>query len=136
MVAGPMNNACSKISVVIQQAQGRFTIANYDAECGVMQPSALVVNVGRGPVIDEAAMVRALDEGRIAGASLDVFEHEPLPQTSPLWRMDNVLISPHCTDHSDSPDWLDLSMQVFVDNFQRFRNGDALMNIVDKNAGY
>jgi phosphoglycerate dehydrogenase-like enzyme len=107
-----------------------------DAEFGVMQPSALVVNVGRGPVIDEAAMVRALDEGRIAGASLDVFEHEPLPQSSALWRMDNVLISPHCTDHSDSPDWLDLSMQVFVDNFQRFRNGDALMNIVDKNAGY
>jgi phosphoglycerate dehydrogenase-like enzyme len=107
-----------------------------DAQFKVMKPSAIVLNVGRGPVIDEAALVRALQNKQIAGASLDVFEHEPLPDSSALWRMDNVLISPHCTDHTDQPDWLDLSMQVFIDNFRRYQNGEALQNIVDKEAGY
>jgi phosphoglycerate dehydrogenase-like enzyme len=107
-----------------------------DAQFKVMKPTAIVLNVGRGPVIDEAALVRALQNKQIAGASLDVFEHEPLPDDSALWRMDNVLISPHCTDHTEDPDWLDLSMQVFLDNFRRYRNGEPLENIVDKRAGY
>jgi phosphoglycerate dehydrogenase-like enzyme len=107
-----------------------------DAEFGAMKPTAIVVNVGRGPVIDEAALVRALGNARIAGASLDVFEHEPLPEASPLWGMDNVLISPHCTDRTDDPDWLDLSMQAFTDNLRRFQNGEPLQNVVDKHAGY
>jgi phosphoglycerate dehydrogenase-like enzyme len=107
-----------------------------DAQFQVMKPSAVVLNVGRGPVIDEAALVRALQNKQIAGASLDVFEHEPLPDSSALWRMDNVLISPHCTDRTEHPDWLDLSMQVFIDNFHRYQNGEALENVVDKKAGY
>jgi phosphoglycerate dehydrogenase-like enzyme len=107
-----------------------------DAQFEAMKPTAIVLNVGRGPVIDEAALVRALQNKQIAGASLDVFEHEPLPDDSALWRMDNVLISPHCTDHTDHPDWLDLSRQVFPENFQRYRNGEPLENIVDKRAGY
>jgi phosphoglycerate dehydrogenase-like enzyme len=105
-------------------------------EFEVMKPSALVMNVGRGPVIDEAALVRALQEKRVAGAALDVFEHEPLAGDSPLWEMENVLISPHCTDRTRDPDWLDLSAQCFVENFERFRNGEPLMNVVDKKAGY
>jgi phosphoglycerate dehydrogenase-like enzyme len=107
-----------------------------DAQFKVMKPTAIVLNVGRGPVIDEAALVRALQNKQIAGASLDVFELEPLPDNSALWHMDNVLISPHCTDHTDHPDWLDLSMQVFLDNFHRYRNGDPLENVVNKKAGY
>jgi phosphoglycerate dehydrogenase-like enzyme len=107
-----------------------------DAEFDVMQPTALIINVGRGPVIDESALVRALQAQKIAGASLDVFEHEPLPETSPLWGMDNVLISPHCTDRTIDPDFMDLSMQVFIDNFHRYRQGQPLENIVDKQAGY
>jgi phosphoglycerate dehydrogenase-like enzyme len=107
-----------------------------DAEFRVMKPTAIVLNVGRGPVIDEAALVRALLNRQIAGASLDVFEHEPLPESSALWRMDNVLISPHCTDHTENPDWLDLSVQVFIDNFHRYQNGKPLENLVDKQAGY
>src|ERR1700722_4180830 len=95
-----------------------------DAEFKVMKRTAIVLNVGRGPVIDEAALIRALLSETIAGASLDVFEREPLPKDSALWGMDNVLISPHCTDHTDEPDWLDLSMQVFVDNFHRYQKGD------------
>jgi len=107
-----------------------------DAQFNVMKRTAIVINVGRGPVIDETALTAALRDGRIAGASLDVFEHEPLPESSALWGMDNVLISPHCTDRSMDPDWLDLSMQVFIENFDRYCNGRPLRNIVDKQAGY
>lgn len=107
-----------------------------DAEFRAMKPSALVMNVGRGPVIDEAALVRALQEKRIAGAALDVFEEEPLPSDHPFWDMENVLISPHCTDRTREPDWLDLSAQFFVENFQRFIKGEPLVNVVDKKAGY
>jgi len=107
-----------------------------DAQFNAMKPTAIVINVGRGPVIDEAALVRALQSRQIAGASLDVFEEEPLSESSPLWNMENVLISPHCTDHTEDPDWLDSSMQAFVENFRRYREGAALENIVDKRAGY
>lgn len=101
-----------------------------------MKPSAIVINVGRGPVIDEAALVQALAEKRLGGAALDVFETEPLAADSPLWDMENVLISPHCTDRTTNPDWLDLSMQCFIDNFHRFLKGQPLQNMVDKKAGY
>lgn len=107
-----------------------------DAQFAAMKPTAIVMNVGRGPVIDEAALIRALESKKIAGAALDVFEHEPLAQTSPLWDMENVLISPHCTDRTEDPDWLDLSMQLFVANFHRYLKGEPLENIVDKKAGY
>jgi phosphoglycerate dehydrogenase-like enzyme len=101
-----------------------------------MKPSAIVMNVGRGPVIDEGALIRALQAKQIAGAALDVFEEEPLPADNPLWSMENVLISPHCTDRTVNPDWLDLSMQCFVENFWRFVKGQPLENVVDKKAGY
>ncbi len=107
-----------------------------DAEFAVLRPGAIVMNVGRGPVIDEQALIRALRENRVAGAALDVFEHEPLPPDHPFWEMENVLISPHCTDRTHDPDWLDLSAQCFVENFWRYVNGQKLMNIVDKRAGY
>jgi phosphoglycerate dehydrogenase-like enzyme len=107
-----------------------------DAQFALMKPSAIVMNVGRGPVIDESALVRALQCGQIAAASLDVFEHEPLPETSPLWGMKNVFISPHCTDNTRSPDWMDLSMNLFLDNFARYRSGAELQNLVNKQAGY
>jgi phosphoglycerate dehydrogenase-like enzyme len=106
------------------------------AEFAVMKPSAIVMNVGRGPVIDEAAMIEALQQKKIAGAALDVYEAEPLSTDSPLWDMENVLISPHCTDRTTDPDWLDLSAQLFVENFRRFVDGEPLKNIVDKKAGY
>jgi len=101
-----------------------------------MKPGALVINVGRGPVIDESALIRALVNRRIAGASLDVFEKEPLPHDSPLWGMDNVLISPHGADHTVDPDWMQLTMRFFVENLHRYRSGQALENLVDKGAGY
>ena len=93
---------------------------------------ALSLNVG--PVIDEAALIRALQSGRIRGAALDVFEVEPLPSDSPLYGMENVLLSPHSADHTAT--WLDEAMQFFIDNFKRFASGQALVNVVDKRAGY
>ncbi len=105
-----------------------------EAEFAAMKPDAVIINVGRGPVIDEAAMVRALTAGHIKGAGLDVFEHEPLPADSPLYRLENVLVSPHCADNT--PDWLDNAMKFFIAQFERFRKGEPLLNVVDKKLGY
>jgi len=93
-----------------------------------------VINVGRGPVIDEAAMVRALSESRIKGAALDVFDHEPLPEGHPFYRLENLLLSPHCADHT--ADWQEQAMRFFLDQFARFRAGQPLSNVVNKNQGY
>jgi phosphoglycerate dehydrogenase-like enzyme len=105
-----------------------------DAEFAAMKPNAVVINVGRGPVIDEAAMVRALSEKRIKGAALDVYDHEPLPQGHPLYLLENVLLSPHCADHTVT--WQDDAMRFFVAQFERFRKREPLLNVVDKERGY
>jgi phosphoglycerate dehydrogenase-like enzyme len=105
-----------------------------EPEFAAMKPSAVVINVGRGPVIDEAALVNALSNGRIKGAALDVFDHEPLPQGHPFYKLENVLLSPHCADHT--PDWLDNAMRFFISQFERFREGAPLLNVVDKKLGY
>jgi len=105
-----------------------------DAQFAAMRPNAVIVNVGRGPVIDQAAMTRALREGRIRGAGLDVFEQEPLPAGDPLWQMPNVLVSPHTADHTR--DWIDQAMQFFLEQYERFRKGEPLANVVNKRLGY
>ena len=105
-----------------------------EAEIAAMKPNAVVMNVGRGPVISEPALVKALQDGRIKGAALDVFPVEPLPAGHPLWHLENVLISPHTADNTRT--WLDDAMQLFVTNFYRFQNGEPLLNVVDKRAGY
>ncbi len=106
------------------------------AQFAVMKTTAIVINVGRGAVIDQAALISALQNERIAGASLDVFEEEPLPPGSPLWAMENVLISPHSTDETEDPSPLELGMRLFVENLRRYREGQPLLNVVDKQAGY
>lgn len=105
-----------------------------DAEFAVMKPTAVVINVGRGPVIDEAALLRALTANRIKGAGLDVFEHEPLPAGHPLYKLENVLLSPHCADHT--ADWQDQAMRFFLEQYRRFEKGEPLENIVNKRMGY
>ena len=104
------------------------------AEFAAMKPTAVVINVGRGPVIDEAALVQALSAGMIKGAALDVFDHEPLPDGHPFYRLENLLLSPHCADHT--PDWLERAMRFFVDQFERFHKGEPLRNVVNKELGY
>ena len=105
-----------------------------EAEFAAMKPSAVLINVGRGPVVQEAALIRVLSEKRIQGAALDVFDAEPLPQGHPFYNLDNVLLSPHCADHTS--DWLDKSMDFFIDNYERFRKHEPLLNVVDKRLGY
>jgi phosphoglycerate dehydrogenase-like enzyme len=105
-----------------------------EPEFAVMKKNAVIVNIGRGPTIDEAAMIRALLENRIRGAALDVFDQEPLPYGHPFYSLENVLLSPHCADHT--LDWLDNSMRFFLAQLERFRRGDALLNVIDKRSGY
>ena len=104
------------------------------AAFAAMKPNAVIINIGRGPVIDQAAMVRALTEGKIKGAGLDVFEQEPIPTGDPIYKLDNVLISPHCADHTR--DWLDQAMRFFLEQYHRFSNGRPLANVVEKHLGY
>jgi len=105
-----------------------------DAEFAVMKTTAVIINVGRGPVIDEKAMIQALTSHRIKGAGLDVFENEPLPPGHPLFSLENVLLSPHCADHT--ADWHQQAMRVFLEQYARFEKGETLQNIVNKRLGY
>lgn len=105
-----------------------------EAELRLMKPTAVLINLGRGPVVVEEALVRALRENWIRGAVLDVFDREPLPAGHALWELDNVLLSPHCADNTET--WLLEATELFLDNYERFSRGDALRNVVDKKAGY
>ena len=99
-----------------------------------MKSTAVIVNVGRGPVIDEQALIQALESQRIRGAALDVFAVEPLPDGHPFWSMSNVLLSPHTADRVEG--FLDPAFDCFFENLERFRRGETLLNVVDKHAGY
>jgi len=100
----------------------------------LMKPTAYLMNVGRGGLVDEGALVEALQAGEIAGAGLDVFEEEPLPADSPLWEMPNVMITPHRA--GDSRRSHERFMALFCENLRRYVAGEALLNVVDKTAGY
>jgi len=128
-----MLSQCDYIAVSLpftQQTRGLIA----DAEFAVMKKDAVLINVGRGPTIDERAMIKALSENRIRGAALDVFDQEPLPQGHPFYAMENVLLSPHCADHTS--DWLDNASRFFLAQLERFMSGQHLLNVVDKRLGY
>ena len=105
-----------------------------EAELAVMKPSAVLVNVARGRLIDDTALIAALERGAIAGAGLDAFVREPLPEDNPLWRMPNVLITPHTAAFGD--DYWRPAVDFFLENFERFKRGESLINVVDKVQGY
>ena len=102
---------------------------------GLLRPQAIVVNVGRGALLDEAALAVALAEGRLRGAVLDVADVEPLPEGSPLWGLPNVLLTPHVSATSPALFWPRM-LDVFLDNWARWRRGAPLRNVVDPAAGY
>lgn len=104
------------------------------AQIAAMKPTSVLINVGRGAVVDEAALIKALEDGKIRGAALDVFAVEPLPAGHPFYRMENVLLSPHTADHVQ--DFIHLAVEAFLENLKRFQAGQPLMNLVDKHAGY
>ena len=105
-----------------------------EAEIASMKSSAVLINVGRGPVIDEPALIRALSSKALRGAALDVFTVEPLPAGHPFWEMPNVLLSPHTADHVEG--FLIPAFETFTENLHRFLSGLPLLNVVDKHAGY
>lgn len=105
-----------------------------EAAFQAMKPSALLVNIARGEVCNELALVRALEKGQIAGAALDVFQREPLPSDHPLWRFSNVFISPHCAGLTREYDAR--AATIFEENLRRYLVGEPLYNLIDKALGY
>ena len=105
-----------------------------EPELRLMKSTAVLVNLGRGPVVVEDALIYALEEGWIRGAVLDVFDVEPLPKEHPFWAMDNVLLSPHCADNTAN--WLNEAMELLIDNFERYSTGKPLRNVTAKDLGY
>ncbi len=110
--------------------RGRFGAA----ELARMRKQARLINVGRGGLVDETALLQALREGRLAGAALDVFEEEPLPASSPLWEAPNLLITGHYAGATERYD--ERAMAIFGDNVERFVAGEPLTHVVDKERGY
>jgi len=105
-----------------------------EAAFAAMKPSAVLIDISRGGVVEEKALLAALDKGRIKGAALDVFATEPLPSEHPLWGYDNVAITPHCAAVYDG--WDIKSVRMFADNLKRYRNGEPLENVVNPERGY
>jgi phosphoglycerate dehydrogenase-like enzyme len=103
-------------------------------ELGLMKRTAFLINVGRGKLIDEAALVEGMRNGVIAGAGLDVVAHEPLDPASALWTLHNVLITPHVS--TARHDFWEAVIEVFAKNLIRYRAGEPLVNVVDKRLGY
>ena len=99
-----------------------------------MKPSAYFINVGRGGSVDDNALVKALKDGRIAGAGIDVFAEEPPPRKHPLYRLDNVIVSPHVSGFL--PTYDDACTDLFVENLRRYLSGAPLLNVVDRATGY
>jgi phosphoglycerate dehydrogenase-like enzyme len=111
-------------------SRGLFDAAAFAA----MKPGAAIYNVGRGPVIDTAALISALESGHLAGAGLDVTDPEPLPVNSPLWEMENVLITAHTS--GATPRYWERQADLIADNIKRIQRGEAPRNLVDLEAGY
>lgn len=113
------------------ETAGLLTAARLD----LLPPHAIVVNVARGSLVDEAALTERLSSGRIRGAVLDVFRTEPLPADSPLWHLRQVIVSPHISPVSPGRFW-PRQLALFFDNWRRYSRGQPLLNVVDKRAGY
>jgi phosphoglycerate dehydrogenase-like enzyme len=105
-----------------------------ERELRAMKPSAALVNIARGPITVEADLISALNEGWIAGAALDVFDKEPLPEGHPFWAMENVILTPHISGGTEI--YNQRAVQIFTDNLRRYLRGERLANVVDPARGY
>jgi len=105
-----------------------------EAEFKAMKPTAYIMNIGRGPIIDPDALIKALETKQIAGAGLDVTEPEPLPKNSKLWKLDNVILSPHISGGME--DYMLQATELFCENLKRYISAKQLLNVIDKKKGY
>lgn len=121
------------VVVTVPLTQETKQLLNREA-FAVMKHNAYIVNIGRGGVIDEQAMIDALQSGSIRGAGLDVFENEPLADDSPLWAMPNVMITAHYSGLT--PNYDARAFEILLDNLRRYRLGKPMRNIVNKHLGY
>jgi len=103
-------------------------------ELTAMKPQAWLINIARGPIVDQEALIDALREERIGGAALDVFAEEPLPEDSPLWELPNVILTPH--NAGSTPRLEEEEARLFLENLRRYVAGQPLLNVVDKRIGY
>ncbi|WP_378954093.1 D-2-hydroxyacid dehydrogenase [Pelosinus sp. sgz500959] len=115
---------------LVEETKNLFTIKEFSA----MKSSAYFINIARGAVVNEDDLIKALEEKLIKGAGLDVFVNEPLSDTSPLWDMKNVIITPHLA--ALSPNYLDRAIKLFADNLSRFIQHKEMLNVIDKTKGY
>jgi phosphoglycerate dehydrogenase-like enzyme len=124
---------CDYVVLALPATQRTRQVLSAD-RIALMKAGAFVVNIGRGALIDQDALIAALADGRLGGAGLDVSTPEPLPPESALWRMPNVIITPHASGSSPTND--DRRFGIFAANLRRFVAGEALENIVDFDEGY
>lgn len=115
---------------LVEETKNLFTLQEFS----LMKPSAYFMNISRGAVVKEDDLVSALQQKLIKGAGLDVFEQEPLLETSPLWDMENVIITPHLA--ALSPNYLDRAIKLFADNLSRHIQHKEMLNVIDKSKGY
>jgi phosphoglycerate dehydrogenase-like enzyme len=104
------------------------------AAFAAMKPGARLIDVARGGIVEVAALKAALDSGHLAGAALDVFDPEPMPESSPFWDMENVMVTPHSS--GVFPGWDLKALEIFAENAKRRLAGQPLENIVDPTRGY
>ena len=128
-----MASECDYLVITVPLTEKTRHMVN-DRVLDAMKESAILINVARGGVIDEKALITALSQGKIAGAALDVFEEEPLPSTSPLWQMDHVIISPHTSGFTT--DYHSKAADLFIANLQRYLENKSLYNVLSREAGY
>jgi phosphoglycerate dehydrogenase-like enzyme len=124
---------CDFVVVTLPLTETTRNSVNADV-INAMKPSAFLINVGRGGIVDEAALLVALQEGHIAGAAFDVFAEEPLPAENPLWKAPNMLITPHISGGTALYD--EKAVQVFEENLRRYLEKRPLLNLVDRAKGY
>ncbi len=128
-----MLSECDYVQVIIPATKANYHLIDA-AALAAMKKTAVLINVARGEAVDEAALINALQTGQIAGAALDVFEQEPLPATSPLWKLDNVILSPHVAGNSEH--YNESAAEVFAQNLERYLADEELLNVVDQARGY
>jgi phosphoglycerate dehydrogenase-like enzyme len=127
----PLHDVVVLAAPLTSETAGLLTEARLD----LLPRGAIIVNVARGAMIDESALVERLNDGRLRGAALDVFREEPLPATSPLWQVRQLLLTPHVSPVSPGRFW-PRQLDLFLDNWRRYLSREPLRNVVDKHAGY